>query len=144
MPDKAKLANIHIAKKDLAITEDAYRDILRMHFQATSSRDLNDRQATALLNLFKVKGWVPKQTTAKPGTAKRDGRFIEIAPGPAAKQQKKVLAMWNELDYGMDKLHARVKKQFGIDRFEWLVDHDDLHILITDLAQRVATAKRGA
>lgn len=141
MPDKAKLAKIHIAKKELALTDDAYRDILRMHFQVGSSRDLNDRQATALLNLFKVKGWVPKQGNSKPGTAKRDGRFIEIAAGPAAKQQKKVLAMWNELGYGMDKLHARVKKQFGVDRFEWLVDHDDLHILITDLAHRVSSGR---
>jgi hypothetical protein len=35
--------------------------------------------------------------------------FIEIKPGPAAKQQRKVLALWHALGYDMDKLHTRVK-----------------------------------
>ncbi|MBV5329994.1 MAG: DUF1018 domain-containing protein [Chlorobium sp.] len=38
----------------------------------------------------------------------------------------------------MAKLHARVKKQFNIDRFEWLDDHQALHTLITDLEYRLA------
>lgn len=136
MPDHAKLAKIHIARKELALTEDAYRDILRLHFGVESAAKLTDRQATVLLNQLKAKGWQPK-TTAAPRKPRRDGRYIEIKPGPAEAQQRKVLALWNALGYAMDKLHTRVKTQFGVDRFEWLEDARALHVLITDLQRRL-------
>ena len=140
-PSSALRAKIHIARKELAasigLTDDAYRDILQLNWQAKSSSDLNDSQATELINIFKAKGWVPKKQTGTTRQKKRDGRYIEVKPGPAAKQQQKILAMWNELGYGMDKLHARVKKQFSVDRFEWLEDGKALHVLITDLQQRL-------
>ena len=138
-PSRHLSAQIHIARKDLALTDDAYRDILRLQFNVESSKDLTERQAKALIELFKSKGFRPKQPT-KP---RKNPDFITVNPGPAAKQQRKILAMWNELGYGMAKLHTRVQTQFGVDRFEWLIDHDDLHILITDLAKRIASARNG-
>jgi hypothetical protein len=42
----------------------------------------------------------------------------------------------------MDQLHARCKRQFGVDRFEWLTDYQPLHILITDLEHRLRAAGR--
>lgn len=144
MPSQQQLAQIHIAKKDLALTDDAYRDILRNQFSVKSSKELTERRADALIELFKDKGWKPKPAT-KP---RKNKNFIEIPAGPAAKQQRKVLAMWKELatlhesGYEMDKLHTRVKKQFNVDRFEWLVDPESLHILITDLAKRIDSAKK--
>lgn len=152
MPTRAQLAKIHIAKKELQLTEDIYRDILGLHFKVESAKELTERQADGLLDLFRAKGWKPKAATAIPGSRgispsvdvsssaprqpRRDGSFIAITPGPAAAQQRKVLAMWNALGYSMDKLHVRCKKQFGVDRFEWLTDGRDLHVLITDLAKR--------
>jgi len=132
--NKTALAKIHIAKKELSLSEEAYRDILHFNFQVESAKELTDSQARQLIELFKAKGW--KQ---KPGTGKNtsSGRFITVKPGPAAKQQRKVLAMWNTLGYDMAKLHGRVKKQFGVDRFEWLEDGQALHILITDLQRRL-------
>lgn len=132
MPSQQQLAKIHIAKKDLALTDEAYRDILRLHFGCESSKALTDRQATVLLNHFKAKGWQPKQPTLP----RKNPDFISIHPGPAAKQQRKVLAMWNALGYSMDKLHTRVKTQFSVERFEWLTDAKALHVLITDLEHR--------
>ncbi len=139
-----QLAQIHIARKELALTDDAYRDMLRNQFSVDSSKELTERRADVLIELFKAKGWKPKPAT-KP---RKNKNFIEIPAGPAAKQQRKVLAMWKELStlhesgYEMDKLHTRVKKQFNVDRFEWLVDAESLHILITDLAKRIASAKK--
>ena len=72
---------------------------------------------------------------------RRDGNFIVIKPGPTAAQQRKVLAMWNSLGYGMDKLHSRCLRQFGVERFEWLTDQRHLHVLITDLEHRQKNAK---
>jgi len=137
-PSNSALARIHIAKKELALTEEAYRDILWINFRVGSARELTEQQALELINLFKAKGWVPK-VGGPWGQRKSEGQFIEIKPGPAAKQQRKVLALWHELGYDMTKLHARVKKQFGVDRFEWLEDNKALHILITDLEHRLDT-----
>ena len=138
MPTQQQLAQIHIAKKDLALTDDAYRDILRLHFKVESAKALTDRQAVVLINHLKSKGWQPKQPTRP----RKNPDYINIQPGPAAKQQRKVLAMWHELGYGMAKLHSRVQTQFGVDRFEWLTDPEALHILITDLAKRIDSTKK--
>jgi phage gp16-like protein len=134
-PSKISLAKIHVAKKELGLTDDAYRDILRVHFQVASSKDLTDRQATVLLNQFRAKGWTAKRGKNQAAPAERKG-YIEIKPGPAAKQQRKILALWNSLGYEMAKLHTRVKTQFGVERFEWLEDPHSLHVLITDLEYR--------
>lgn len=138
MPTTQQLAQIHIAKKELALTDDAYRDMLRLQFGVESSKALTDRQAVVLLGQLKAKGWKPKQPT-KP---RKNPDYITINPGPAAKQQRKVLAMWHELGYGMAKLHSRVQTQFGVDRFEWLNDPHALHVLITDLEKRMAATKK--
>ncbi len=141
-PTMAQLAKIHIAKKDLQLTDDIYRDILALNFKGVqSAKGLTIRQADQLLEHFRSKGWKPKKAPAgAPRAKRRDGNFIEIQPGPTAAQQRKVLAMWNSLGYGMDKLHKRCKRQFGVERFEWLTDQRDLHVLITDLNKRQVSA----
>jgi len=141
-PSNSALARIHIAKKELALTEESYRDILRLNFQVESAKDLTEQQAMALIGLFKAKGWTPKPA-GKSQKMKTGEQFIEIKPGPAARQQRKVLALWHELGYDMTKLQARVKKQFGIDRFEWMEDREALHVLITDLEHRLKNRGTG-
>ena len=144
--DRAKLAKIHIAKKELALTDDAYRDILRLHFQAESAKELNDRQGTALINLFRAKGWAPSPRPAKAQRAprpRRDSHYIDIPEGgPAAQQQRMVAGLWNELGYPMAALHSRVKRQFKVERLQWLTDHDSLHVLITDVEARLERQRR--
>jgi hypothetical protein len=141
-PNKAALAKIHIAKKELGLTDEVYKDILSLKFHVDSASRLNNRQATVLLNTFKAKGWKPRRSLTLRGSDQwRDGTYIEIKPGPAARQQRKVLAMWNELGYSMDKLHARCRRQFNVERFEWLTDGHALHILITDLDKRLLSRR---
>jgi hypothetical protein len=136
-PTKAQLAKIHIAKKELQLTDEVYRDILALNFRVESAKDLIDRQAVQLLEIFRVKGWQAKSKKSGTGQKKRSGNYIVIKPGPTAAQQRKVLAMWNELGYAMEKLHSRCQRQFNVDRFEWLTDSQALHVLITDLDQRI-------
>ena len=137
--DRAKLAKIHIAKKELALTDEAYRDILRLHFGVESAKALNDRQAVALLNRFKAKGWKPTERpeAKRAPRPRRSSTYIDLPDTPDAAQQRKVVALWNELGYPMCTLHSRVKRQFGVERLEWLMDHDSLHVLITDLEARL-------
>jgi phage gp16-like protein len=60
-PKKAALAQIHIAKQELGLSEEAYRNLLFLKFQVDSASCLNYRQLTVLLNTFKAKGWKPKR-----------------------------------------------------------------------------------
>lgn len=145
MPSQSYLAKIHIAKKEIGLTDQEYRDILFMHFDgARSAKDLSDRQALALINKFRAKGWQPKkQITVKSersGSRKVNDNYRTIKQGPYAKMQRKVLAMWAALGYDVKLLDARCKKQFKVDRIEWLQDYDALHVLITDLQQRCENA----
>jgi len=57
MASRANLAKIHIAKKDLGLDDDVYRDILYVQFKKRSSRDLSDLQCTRLLQHFESLGW---------------------------------------------------------------------------------------
>lgn len=142
-PLKSQFAKIHIAKKELSLSDESYRDLLFVNFGVESSKSLSNEDAVKLLEIFKAKGWLQKSaTTVKP--KKRSDNFITIKEGPAAAQQRKVLAMWNALGYPMEKLHTRCQKQFNVDRFEWLTENGPLHILITDLNKRLrSTQKRG-
>lgn len=140
MVDRAALAKIHIAVKELGLTDEAYRDMLHVHFQVDSAKDLKPQQVIVLLNKFRAKGWRPKKSTVvkrgRAGQIRKDDNFIEIKPGPNAKQQRYILALWNALGYDVAKLHARCKKQFSVERFEWLKDDHSLFVLVTDLRQR--------
>lgn len=137
MPSRAALAKIHIARKELGLSDESYRDLLHLHFKVESASLLTEQQAASLLDIFRRKGWKSKKSRQQPSQKRREGRFIEIKPGPAAAQQRKVLALWNALGYDMDKLHTRCGRQFGVDRLEWLTEPEHLHVLITDLESRM-------
>lgn len=140
-PSKSALAKIHIAKKELGLSDEVYRDMLYLQFGVDSAAKLDDRKAAVLLDCFRAKGWKPKKTIGTVSQKRGDSGFIDIKQGPAAAQQRKILAQWNALGYEMDKLHTRCKKQFNVDRFEWLTDARHLHILITDLDCRLQAMK---
>lgn len=137
-----ELAKIHIAKKELGLTDQSYRDIIAVNFGGKSSaKELSAQERASLLALFAARGW--KKKSGKPvkhgrtATSRKDDNFLRISPtDPDARQKRYILAMWNALGYDVAKLHARCKKQFGVDRFEWLDDGHALHVLIVDLQQR--------
>ncbi|MDP2549496.1 phage protein GemA/Gp16 family protein, partial [Oceanobacter sp. 4_MG-2023] len=60
----AALAKLHIAKKDLGITDDAYRQLLARHGAPApdhSARDMQIAQIDAVLKELVGKGWQPKR-----------------------------------------------------------------------------------
>ncbi len=79
MPGRAALAKIHIAKKELGLSDDLYRGMLHDYFKCSSSKDLSDRQAGKLIGIFKEKGWKPK--AAKSRKALPVGRAAPSSPG---------------------------------------------------------------
>ncbi|MDR3631332.1 MAG: regulatory protein GemA [Desulfocapsaceae bacterium] len=114
-PSRAALAKIHIAKKELGLSEDAYLDILSMHFQVASAAKLTDRQATVLINSFKAKGWKERLSQKKVASPKYENA-----------QMRKVVAIWINLrkagvvhDSSDKALQAYVKRMSGVDNLLW-------------------------
>jgi hypothetical protein len=66
-PTRAELAKIHIAKRDLKLTDQLYRGVLNVLFGETSARDLSHKQIDELLDHFKSLGWesnYPQKSTS--------------------------------------------------------------------------------
>jgi len=60
-PDRrSMIAKIHLARKQLALTEDSYRDILHRVTGLRSSGDMRADQLDAVLREFARLGWKPK------------------------------------------------------------------------------------
>ncbi|MEI6160143.1 MAG: regulatory protein GemA [Roseococcus sp.] len=68
MSRKAMLAKIHIARKDLALSDESYADILRRKTGMESAAGLSDQQLDRVLGEFKRLGWKPKK--GRTGTSK--------------------------------------------------------------------------
>lgn len=67
MPSKANLQKLHIGKKELGLSDDIYRDILREITKKESAKDISDAQAAKVLARYKELGWKPKPSKkAKP------------------------------------------------------------------------------
>jgi phage gp16-like protein len=108
MSHRDMLAKIHIARKDLALDEDAYRGLLQRVAGVASARDLTDRQADAVIAELKRLGWKPT-VSARPPAARADLR--------------KVYALWGALHAGplnRDALRQWVRNRFGVSAPEFL------------------------
>ncbi len=57
MPTRAGLAKIHIAKRELHLTDELYRDLMYVFFKKKSARDLNKEEVDELILHFKSLGW---------------------------------------------------------------------------------------
>ena len=57
MPTRSQLARVHIAKRDLHLSDSMYRDFLNLCFGKRSAKDLSGLEVEALLTHFKGLGW---------------------------------------------------------------------------------------
>lgn len=108
------LAKIHIAKKDLGLDDDQYRDILRRITGKDSASKCSYTQMANVIEEFKSLGWK---------TVKKKKAF-RTAP---TDQIKKIYALWGELQQlgavkTTDKtaLDAFCKKYTDVDCVQWL------------------------
>lgn len=112
----AALAKIHIAKKELGLTDEIYRDILHLHFKVESAAKLSDRQCTVLLNHFKALGW-------KPAPTKRAGQRPFKAKGRAPLSKEaligKIEAHLAERKLTWNYAHAMAKRICKVDKVEF-------------------------
>ncbi len=110
MPVQKLLAKIHIAKKELGIEDEHYREILYRKFRVSSSKSLSDSQALVLINHFKNVGWVPKSNTKKYDDQKGD--IYSSTPA----QKRKIEAMWHDIYRGNSE--TKHLRQFLFNHFK--------------------------
>ena len=121
---RAMLAKVHLAKKQLGLDDDAYRDVLRRVTGFPSSKTLAISALDAVLTEFKRLGFQPTQRPAS------DKAWV-----------RKIYALWAELapllDNATDEtLRAFVRRQTktsrapkGIDQPEWLTAEDATKVI---------------
>jgi hypothetical protein len=90
MPTKEQIALIHIAKSQLRLSDDLYRDILRVQGGVESSKDLDARGVEAVLRRFRELGWRKKRR-----------RELDERPGdlPTPAQLAKIRHLWEDLGW---------------------------------------------
>ena len=117
------LSRIHIAKKQLALSEEDYRLILLKHGGASSSKDLDHAGRQRVLEYFKFLGFKPKALS----NAKRPAR-----PTPAPEKVKlvrRIRAQLISLDRLPDTYADGIAHQmFGLQFYEWATP-DQLHAI---------------
>jgi len=111
MISRGKLAQIHIAKQQLGLDDEAYRALLARAAGVRSAKDLSDRGVTLVLQEFRRLGWrpkAPKRAGRKPSTFSKHEQMI------------KVEALLAELGAPWAYAEAIGRQQTGLARLEWL------------------------
>lgn len=115
---RAMLAKVHLAKKDLALQEDSYRDLLERVTGKRSAARCSQAQLHDVIAEFKRLGWKPKKRQPK-----RAGRR-KLAEG---EQAAKIRALWLDLyhlaeirDPSEEALAAFAARMVGIEALQWL------------------------
>jgi len=113
------LAKIHVAKKELAIPEDAYRAMIARHGKGKDSAGgMTVGQLIAVVEELKAKGWKDARRPPKRAAAAR-----KLADGEqAAKLRALWIACWNlgaVKDPSEAALGAYVKRMCKVDAMQW-------------------------
>jgi phage gp16-like protein len=130
MPVQKLLAKIHIAKKELNLSDDIYRDILYRKFRVGTSAALSNSQAMVLVHHFKDLGWQPKTKPKKYDDQKGD--IYSATPA----QKRKIEAMWHDLYRGNEE--TKHLRQFLWNHFKI----SDIRFLDKDKAYDVIEAMK--
>jgi phage gp16-like protein len=106
-----RLAAIQIGKKALGMCDDSYRILLKDMFGKQSAKDLTETEKGKLLDRFQKLGFKPTKKKAYPGKPKNFGQNEPLAKIEAQLADMKL--PWSYAD-------AIAKRQFGIDKVEWI------------------------
>lgn len=106
------LAAVHIAKMELDLLDEDYREILQEEFKARSAKALSNRDLIDLLKLFESKGWKSKAQNARQRTQKKTQA--------QALKEKAVGMLSRAVDEGFVRdPRGLVRKICGVDDIEW-------------------------
>ena len=130
---KAIIGKIHIAKQQLGMDDDIYRGLLARVAGVRSSKELNERQAGAVLVEFERLGFKPKPSSkanGKPHNAKQLGPRVD-----------KIEAQLADMRLPWAYADALARQMYKVQRVAWLKKADQLDAIIAAL--HVEQEKRG-
>lgn len=131
MIHRGKLAQIHIARQELGLTDEDYRAILARTAGVSSAKQLTNRNVGYVIAEFKRLGWEPKP-------AKKAGRKAPNPPRSRQRVMDKIEAMLTAAGRPWAYADGMAQRMFQVERVDWL-DDDQLHRLMQAL---IIDAKR--
>ncbi|WP_198332349.1 gp16 family protein [Psychrobacter aquimaris] len=111
---KILMAKIHIAKKDLHLDDDTYRDVL---WRVTGKRSCKDMTIAQLQDVVKDM----EKSGFKPKAAPKHGKKPSVV-GKREPLMGKIHAMLTDMGLHWNYAHGMADKMFGIKRLQWLND----------------------
>lgn len=116
------LAAIHAAKRDLGMSDDAYRDILWSVARVHSAGDLDQAGRNNLLDHFRACGWTPVAKV-------NEWAFIDKAAADRKPLLKKICMVCKSMNVGKAYAEGAAKRQHGIDRKLEMMSESELWLL---------------
>lgn len=121
--NRAAVVQVQIAKRDLGLDDDTYRDVLERVTGKRSSTSCTDAQLREVLAEFKAKGWTPKVVQGGKAAAPARARRAAPADHPSAKKARALwISLWNlgeVRDSSEPALEAFAARQLGVERLQW-------------------------
>lgn len=127
---KTLIAKIHIAKKDLAMDDETYRDVLERVTGKTSCKKMTLSELKTVISDMKRLGFKVKQDWQKPAPA--HGRKPTTTPEREA-MLSKIGAMLADMGLHWHYVHGMAKNMFGVDMVHWL-DAQKMYKVVQALA----------
>ncbi|KGE77665.1 gp16 family protein [Halomonas salina] len=125
MISRGKLAQIHIAKSQLGLSDDEYRAVLARTAGVSSAKQLTNRNVGNVLHEFRRLGWQPKP-------AKKAGRKSPRPPATRKVVMGKVEALLTHAGRPWAYADGMAQRMFQVERVDWL-DDDQLQRLMQAL-----------
>jgi len=116
------LATIHMAKAQIGMADDAYRDILWSVARVRSSADLDQAGRSKLLDHFKACGWKPKPKA-------NEWAFIDKAAADRQPLLRKICMVCKSLGVGKAYAEGAARRQHKIERKLEMMDQGELWML---------------
>ena len=113
MSRKSALARIHIAKKDLGLSDEVYRGIIEAKFGESSAKKLTDTQLEQLAGHLRTLGW-------EPAPPKKKGRKPRNMSGtPRAPLLSKIEALLTEAGRPWEYADGVARRVCGVEKVQW-------------------------
>ncbi len=106
----ALLAKVHIAKAEMGLDDDTYRDVLFVVTGRSSARDCEPRELAALLGHFRRRGW-------KGGS--RPDRPRNLESGDRSPQLRKIEALLADAKRPWAYADGIARRMFGVDKVQF-------------------------
>lgn len=137
---RALLAQVHIAKKELGLSDADYRAVIYTKFDKDSAAHLSNAQLRALVSAFKEKGWKGGRRQRKPNVKARSNGYRSPSKRGSI---RKIYVLWGILhkagiakqkrpDGYVRRMTKSELKPDGVGNTEWL-DEGEAYVIIEGL-----------